>query len=190
MNTYGVIDIPSKTIIGSYRDNRVKYTAPFGDRVNLLHFLVDADKYVKGYYLDNDNNLQYDFAYEPPAIDPLVYETSITASRQAEGFALYQKIFADISVDGTLSNIDASLTIYPNLQTIRCLLKDGMGETSLRYLIKTIIPLGVFSTEQTDRWKGWIREFCHNYMPAVFAGSTAAYDSFLDNVETAADGAI
>jgi hypothetical protein len=69
------------------------------------------------------------------------------------------------------------------------MLKDGMGETSLRFLKKHIEPLGVFTPEDLELYKGWIRIYCHKYMPATnpIDGSpfdTASYDAFLDLVET------
>lgn len=117
-----------------------------------------------------------------PELSALTKETDITVVRQADGFALYQKIFSDLSVAATLSSVDETISVYPYLQTIRCLLKDGMGETALRYLIKHIVPLNIFSTKQIDDYKLWIRDFCQKYRPISY--DTTTYDSILTMIET------
>lgn len=117
-----------------------------------------------------------------PTLDPLTVETDATVMRHAEGFALYQRIFADISIAGSLSSVDGSIAMYPTLQNIRCMLKDGMGETALRYLIKHIQPLGVFTPEQIENWRLWVREFCQKYRPSQY--DEATYDTILDAIET------
>ena len=119
-----------------------------------------------------------------PELSALTQETYITIQRQADGFSLYQKIFADLSVAETLSSVDGTISAYPYLQTIRCLLKDGMGETALRYLMKHIVPLGMFSQTQIDTYQAWIRQFCQNYRPSQY--DEATYESILTLIETEA----
>jgi hypothetical protein len=117
-----------------------------------------------------------------PTLDPLTVETDATVLRHADGFALYQRIFADISIAGNLSSVDGSIAMYPTLQNIRCMLKDGMGETALRYLIKHIQPLGAFTPEQIENWRLWVREFCQKYRPSQY--DEATYDGILTMIET------
>lgn len=183
MQTYGVLDIQKNGVISTYEATRPKYTYPWSDRTLFFHFVIAEGQHAGGYSLNEQGNLEYDLAYEPTVQPPLQAELLRTQDRQEAGFILYQKIFADLSINSTLSSVDQTLLVYPALQTMRCLLKDGMGETALRFHVKTIVPMGLFSTEAAERYRVLTREYCQEFRPAQY--DEATYDMILDQIETA-----
>lgn len=96
--------------------------------------------------------------------------------KQFSGFALYQRIVAQINIEGNLySTVDGGLEVYPNFIQIRNLLKDGFFEFALRYLVKDASIQSAFSPEQLTLFKSWIREEALNF---------GASEQLLDLIET------
>lgn len=180
---YTVLDKRTLRSIGSYQADTVTIKSPYTDTINEIHYEVEAGKYPQGYYLNPDFTVSYDFSYEPPASPPLVIAALETEYRHEKGFELYRKILADIALSGSMSVIDDVILVDDYLSKMRNFLKDGRGETALRYLIKHIEPLGIFSADKILEYKTWIREFCIEFMPDGYA-DLAAYEARLDAVES------
>lgn len=95
----------------------------------------------------------------------------------SEGFDLYKKIIAHINNEGGFSTVDAGRTAYKvYLTPVRDMLKDGFPEFAFREIVIVISPTGMFSTEQIDLYKGWIKDFGVKYgtPDAVFDALAAA----------------
>jgi len=180
---FTVLDYRTKKSVGSYESNYISNRYPFDDAINLLHYQVEEGKLSEGYYLTSDNSVAYDFSYTKPVSPDIILITEETIRRHEEGTALYQKVLADIQIRGNLSLIDQTIQIYPiYLLSMRCFLKDGMGETSLRYLMKHLAPLGLFSSEQVALYREWLLEYCRAWKPAIY--SVEEYELRLTAVET------
>lgn len=108
--------------------------------------------------------------------DSLMEQEALTDQRMVDGFIIYKKIFAHISENEPVGAIDPFLQLYPHLITFRCLMKDGQNESALRFLAKTLEPLGAFT--HITLYKSWVRENAKKYNPALT-------DAILDHIETA-----
>ena len=181
---YTVLDRRTLKCIGSYNGERVSYAYPYLDTINQIHHEVGEGKFPEGYYLLEDMAVAYDFEYNPPVSPPLVIAEFETEKRHLTGFALYRKILADTALGGGMSVIDEVIAVDSYLSPMRNFLKDGRGETALRYFVKHLSPLGIFTPEKVIEYKGWVREYCHEFRPLNYA-TAADYDVRLDAVETA-----
>ena len=61
-----VLSTQTKKFIGKYNSDYISYRAPFEDRTVLMHHEVAEGNFAEGYYLDESNNILYDFSYTPP----------------------------------------------------------------------------------------------------------------------------
>lgn len=119
----------------------------------------------------------------PTAFDA---EKDATNRRQSAGIDLYQKIYADLTLNQTFSTVDASISGYDTLLKLRCMLKDGSGKTALRFLVRDTGVAAMLTAEQITLFKGWVRQYCwdHRTTPEM----VYSYEQFmgvLDAVETA-----
>jgi len=131
--------------------------------------LAGVDKEALDFYLENYKE------------DSFLHEINVTEKRNEEGFLLYKKIFSHISDSYPIESIDVFLEVYPVLMTFRCLLKDGQGESALRYMKRVLEPLHLY--EDFDLYKGWVRSFCIKYNANLDQSS-------LDYIENADNGEI
>ena len=113
--------------------------------------------------------------------DSLLNEINATDQKNEEGFALYKKIFAHISDNDAISNIDGFIAISGHIHTLRNFLKDGNFETSIRYMKVYMEPLGAFV--HYDLYKGWILDLSKRWNPDLT-------DEMIAMIENAPDGAI
>ena len=127
-----------------------------------------------------------------------------------EGFGLYQKIFADITLEGGLYPavdnqgspqpfLDESLRLYCGysdvqtmvipLKDIRCMLKDNMYESTLRSFSIFMDPTVNFSAEQMTRYQDWLAEGI-KAVDASFGIDPAVSDAKIAAIKTAPKGFI
>ncbi len=97
----------------------------------------------------------------------LLDEKDLTDTRNKEGFDLYKMIFADISDNEPVTNIDAFITISDVLHKLRNFLKDGNFETAVRYMYKYVQPVatgegGLFPLG-FEKYRGWIKNIAIKY---------------------------
>ena len=133
-----------------------------------------------------------------PTPDAIQLEEELTKNRQLDGEKLYQKMYADLSLNATFATVDSSIVGYDTLTKLRCMLKDGSGKTALRYLVTDLVindaqnPL--FPADQRERFRQCIRDYCFKYRAGdgddpqgnpYSAYDRAAYDLFLNYIETA-----
>jgi len=125
------------------------------------------------------DNVTIEFATEPtgPQLDELDtimdlpnLEERLQAyiqmyQKQERGEQLYQKIMADINLSGAIPGYldDTQIPIYLEMNKLRNMLKDGAFEFSIRYFVFDMIPISPFTTEQHDKWLGWIEELALEY---------------------------
>jgi len=113
-------------------------------------------------------------------------EEDETKRRQTDGMVLYQKLYADLSLNETFATVDSSISGYDTLLKLRCMLKDGSGKTALRFLVKHVGPLNLFSADQLERFRLWTRDYCWEHRVSTYQGlDRASYDQVLDAVEQA-----
>lgn len=180
---YVVIDKIVNKAVSTYSAIRPLMRGVYADLITFGHYEMLPDTDWQGYFLNN-GNLDYDINLVPvqPALKVAEEETKV---RQLAGFAVYQKVYSDMAISGSIASLDAFLQGYPYLMQVRCLLKDGQGEACLRYLVKTILPLGLFTQEKFDLYKLWLREYAQKYRAVGTEAMTIAqYDARLDAIET------
>lgn len=97
--------------------------------------------------------------------DSFIEEQERTNQRNAEGFVLYKKIFAHISDQDAVTNIDGFIAASEYIHRLRNYLKDGNFETALRYFAKYVRPLNMFLFQ--DMYREWIREIVVKYRPEL-----------------------
>ena len=97
--------------------------------------------------------------------DSFVDEQILTNTRNVEGFELYKKIFAHISDNDAVTNIDGFIAISDNIHKLRNFLKDGNFETALRYFYKEVRPLNAFIHQEL--YRTWITEFVLKWRPEL-----------------------
>lgn len=108
----------------------------------------------------DDEKLTSIVNFHTPSSD-FVDQIALTEERNKEGFEVYKKIFAHISTVSPVGQIDPFLQAYPSIMIFRCLMKDGQGESALRFVSKTIKPMNLFPS--VDLYIDWIRDFCKKY---------------------------
>ena len=81
--------------------------------------------------------------------DSFVEERRLTDQRNAEGFEVYKKIFAHISDNDAVTDIDGFIAASDYIHKLRNFLKDGNFETALRYFYRSVRPLNLFSASRT-----------------------------------------
>ena len=128
----------------------------------------------------------------------ITVEEEATKSRQLDGELLYQKMYADLSLNKTFATVDSSIVGYDTLTKLRCMLKDGSGKTALRYLMTDSVindaqsPL--FPADQRERFRQLVRDYCFKYRAGdgddpnsipYAAYDRTSYDLFLDFIEAA-----
>lgn len=113
--------------------------------------------------------------------DSFMEQQSLTDARMADGFNTYKRMFAHISDNEPVGSIDTFLAVYPQIQTFRCLMKDGQNESALRHLATVLEPIGMFT--YVDLYKSWVRALAKKYNPALT-------DDILDAIEAAPPGAV
>lgn len=135
--------------------------------------------------------------HDPTPLE-ITIEEDATKKRQADGEKLYQKMYADLSLNGTFATVDSSIIGYDTLTKLRCMLKDGSGKTALRYIFTDPVinhaETPLFPADQHERFRVLIRDYCfnhregdgvdHNSIPYVNY-DRASYDLFLDYIEQA-----
>lgn len=131
------------------------YLSVKGDHID-LHFNVNLSQ-------QQINDISY-LVNNFVEISVLEEEKNILIKKQSEGHELYQKMIAQINIDGFASNpLDSGILVYQQLFVIRNMLKDGFFEYALRYIVKTIAPMGIFTQTQLDLFKLWIRTLANKY---------------------------
>lgn len=111
--------------------------------------------------------------------DEFLEQVALTEERNKEGFEEYKRIFAHISAHSPVGAIDPFLQAYPSIMIFRCLMKDGQGESALRYVSRTIKPMNLFP--HVDLYIAWVREFCKKYNPNL----TEEMLDYIENSENA-----
>lgn len=112
-------------------------------------------------------------------------EKDATNKRQSAGIDLYQKIYADLSLNKTFPTVDSSIAGYDTLLKLRCMFKDGSGKTALRFLARDTGVAALFSVEQIARFKVWARQYCWNHRTSdEMVYSYEQFMDVLDAVET------
>lgn len=96
--------------------------------------------------------------------DPVDKEKINTEAKMREGFEMYQKIFAHITVNDPIASIDNFLSIYPAISLLRMLLKDAMFESALRFMA-TKTEIGGFNS--LALYQAWVRELAKKHNPAL-----------------------
>lgn len=131
------------------------YLSVKGDHID-LHFNVNLSQQQ----VNDISSLVNNFV----EISVLDEEKNILIKKQSEGHDLYQKMIAQINIDGFSSNpLDSGILVYQQLFVIRNMLKDGFFEYALRYIVKTIVPMAIFTPTQVDLFKLWIRTLANKY---------------------------
>lgn len=131
----------------------------------------------------NDVTAYINTFVEVSLFDEYVYDTQ---ARQIDGINLFQKIYADLMIENTFSTVDASISGYDVLIRLRCMLKDGSGKSALRYLTKHIGANGIFPTNQYEKIKLWLEDYCYKYRVSSYASLTREqYNNVLIAIETA-----
>jgi hypothetical protein len=97
--------------------------------------------------------------------DSFLEEKALTDRRNAEGFDLYKRIFAHISDNDAVSDIDGFIAASDYIHKLRNFLKDGNFETALRYFYKYVRPLNMF--QHQELYRGWITEYVLKYKPEL-----------------------
>jgi hypothetical protein len=130
--------------------------------------------------------------------DSFVDEKRLTDQRNVEGFELYKKIFAHISDNDAVSNIDSFIIISEFIHKLRNFLKDGNFETAVRYFYVYVRPLNAFDSQEL--YRTWIREISLKYNPILatncgllnpaFVGTPFENVPYIDYIEQAPDGTV
>lgn len=97
--------------------------------------------------------------------DSFVDERRLTDQRNAEGFETYKKIFAHISDNDAVTDIDGFIAASDYIHKLRNFLKDGNFETALRYFYRSVRPLNLF--QHQELYRGWITEHVLKYKPEL-----------------------
>jgi hypothetical protein len=97
--------------------------------------------------------------------DVFIEQQGLTDQRNAEGFAMYKKIFAHISTNDAVTNIDAFIQVSEYIHKLRNFMKDGNFETAVRYFYVYVRPLNAFAHQ--DLYRQWIKELAVKYNPAL-----------------------
>lgn len=128
-------------------------------------------------------------------------EKELTDTRNKEGFDLYKRIFAHISDNEPVTQIDAFINISDQLHKLRNFLKDGNFETAVRYYYVSIQPLALtLFPNGTPVYREWIREIAIKYNPILtyncelinpdFAGTPFEGVPFIEYIEQAPEGQV
>ena len=97
--------------------------------------------------------------------DAFIDEQEKTNTRNVEGFVLYKKIFAHISSNDAVTNIDSFIVASDYIHKLRNFLKDGNFETAVRYMYVTIRPMNLFTHQEL--YRTWIKDIAVEYNPAL-----------------------
>lgn len=165
----------TKTII-----NIQKLDTELRDLFTIYSFLMVKGEEIKLHFSQNLTQAQIDSAsalvnnfVEVSLLDET---TNMLIKKQNDGHFLYQRIISQINIDGFANSpIDSGILVANQLSNIRNMLKDGFFEYALRYMVKTIIPLAIFTPDQITLFKLWIREAAKKY---------GTSDAVLDLIET------
>jgi len=97
--------------------------------------------------------------------DSFMEEKALTDRRNSEGFDLYKRIFAHISDNDAISDIDGFIAVSDAIHKLRNFLKDGNFETALRYYYKNVRTLNMFAHQEL--YREWITDFVLKYTPEL-----------------------
>lgn len=134
---------------------------------SIFDFCINRGTSLEAHYTENLSQAQVDEIANHinnfVEVSVLDNETEVTKIKQNAGWQVYQKIIADINVNGGLGTLDAGLAAYPSLFSIRNMLKDGFSEYALRHIVTVIEPAQMFLQPQIDQYKLWIRDHAKTY---------------------------
>jgi hypothetical protein len=109
--------------------------------------------------------------------DPLHESKQERLKRQGDGAQVYDLLTAQINIENPVfPSIDSWLSAYQQIQFFRTLVQDGFFEFALRYFVKTVVPINIFSAEQVALAKGLLRVAARRYGSA---------EATLDAIESA-----
>jgi hypothetical protein len=136
--------------------------------------------------------------------DSFVDEKELTDTRNKEGFDLYKQIFAHISDNEPITNIDSFIAVSEQLHRLRNYLKDGNFETAIRHMELSVKPIatgqdGLFPNGY-ETYRQWVREIAIKYNSALtlncglvnpaFVGGPFESVPFIDYIEQAPQGMV
>lgn len=97
--------------------------------------------------------------------DSFLEQIALTDARNVEGFAVYKRIFAHISDNDAVTNIDGFIMASDSIHKLRNFMKDGNFETAIRYFHRTIKPMNLFNHQ--DLYYQWIVDLALKYNPLL-----------------------
>lgn len=169
----------TKTIINTPKMDRELKELPLSGPKYIQHF-IKADK-IDLYYTEMLDQTEIDEAenYLNNFVETSAFDTELSRVRGSmnTGFDLYQRIFTDISLKGGLHPeldgngdpqpfLDESIrkytgnadvqTMVVSMESIRCMLKDNMYESTLRAFSVFKDPAHNLDAAQVTLYQGWL----------------------------------
>lgn len=132
-------------------------------------------------------------------------ERELTNQRNIDGFDTYKDIFAHISDNQPITNIDGFIVTSDVLHKLRNFLKDGNFETCVRYMYRFIKPemenpTSVLYGLDFEVYRGWVNDLAIRYNPALsynselinpaFVGTPFEGVPFINYIELAPEGQV